>query len=75
VCRCVVIESVRSSKESFLPIGIYIYLNPSAYKAINGYFTEKIINPVLAGAVPIYWGAPDVEKVSGLQVQPVQTVF
>lgn len=25
-----------------------------------GYITEKIINPMLAGAIPIYYGAPDV---------------
>lgn len=28
----------------------------------NGYVTEKIINPMFAGAIPIYWGAPDVNK-------------
>lgn len=27
---------------------------------LQGYITEKIINPMLAGAIPIYWGAPDV---------------
>lgn len=26
----------------------------------TGYVTEKIINPMFAGAIPIYWGAPDV---------------
>jgi hypothetical protein len=25
-----------------------------------GYITEKLIDPLLAGSVPIYWGAPDV---------------
>jgi len=25
-----------------------------------GYITEKLIDPILAGSVPIYWGAPDV---------------
>ncbi|MCV4776722.1 glycosyltransferase family 10, partial [Escherichia coli] len=24
-----------------------------------GYVTEKLINPLLAGSVPIYWGAPE----------------
>ena len=27
---------------------------------INGYITEKIFDTMLAGVVPIYWGAPDV---------------
>ncbi len=27
-----------------------------------GYVTEKIINPMFANAIPIYWGAPDIEK-------------
>ena len=30
--------------------------------ALPGYITEKIINAMLAGAIPIYWGAPDVVK-------------
>jgi len=29
---------------------------------IPGYITEKIINPILAGAIPIYWGTSDVKK-------------
>ena len=28
----------------------------------NRYFTEKLINALLAGTVPIYFGAPDVAK-------------
>lgn len=27
---------------------------------LQGYITEKLVNPMLAGAIPIYWGAPDV---------------
>jgi hypothetical protein len=26
----------------------------------NGYITEKLVEPLLAGTIPIYWGAPDV---------------
>jgi hypothetical protein len=29
---------------------------------IEGYITEKIINPVLANTIPIYWGSSDVKK-------------
>ncbi|NBQ70382.1 MAG: hypothetical protein EBU46_16735, partial [Nitrosomonadaceae bacterium] len=25
---------------------------------VEGYFTEKLLNPILAGAVPLYWGHP-----------------
>ncbi|KAJ1429614.1 hypothetical protein B484DRAFT_301392, partial [Ochromonadaceae sp. CCMP2298] len=28
--------------------------------AVAGYATEKLTNAFLAGAVPVYWGAPDV---------------
>lgn len=31
-------------------------------QAINGYVTEKVIDCLLAGTIPIYWGAPDLEK-------------
>lgn len=29
-------------------------------KNIKGYFTEKIINPLIAGSLPIYWGTSDI---------------
>ena len=29
---------------------------------VENYFTEKLINPILAGAVPLYWGHPAVFK-------------
>lgn len=31
-------------------------------KQVEGYVTEKIINAFYAGAIPIYWGAPDINK-------------
>lgn len=27
-----------------------------------GYITEKLVEPLMAGAIPIYWGAPDVYR-------------
>lgn len=30
--------------------------------ALPGYVTEKIIDCFVAGVIPIYWGAPDIEK-------------
>lgn len=29
---------------------------------INGYITEKIVNAMLAGAIPIYWGTKDISQ-------------
>jgi hypothetical protein len=29
---------------------------------LNGYFTEKITDALMAHTVPIYWGAPDIDK-------------
>jgi hypothetical protein len=31
-------------------------------KAIEGYVSEKLINPIFAGCIPVYCGAPDVSK-------------
>jgi len=28
----------------------------------EGYITEKLVEPLLAGCIPIYWGAPDVAR-------------
>jgi len=28
----------------------------------EGYITEKLVEPLLAGCIPIYWGAPDVTR-------------
>jgi hypothetical protein len=28
----------------------------------HGYVTEKVIDCLLAGVVPIYWGAPDIQE-------------
>lgn len=30
--------------------------------SFNGYITEKIVEAFAAGGIPIYWGAPDIEK-------------
>ena len=27
-----------------------------------GYITEKIINPLIAGSIPIYWGCKNIDK-------------
>ena len=29
----------------------------------RGYHTEKIINPLIAGCIPVYWGSPFIEKI------------
>ena len=31
-------------------------------RAMKGYVTEKLLNALLAGCIPIYWGAPDVSS-------------
>ena len=31
-------------------------------KAIEGYVSEKLINPIFAGCIPVYCGAPDVSR-------------
>lgn len=29
---------------------------------VEGYFTEKIVDALLCGSLPVYWGAPDIER-------------
>lgn len=31
-------------------------------QAIDGYVTEKVVDCLLAGTIPIYWGAPDIDS-------------
>jgi Glycosyltransferase family 10 (fucosyltransferase) C-term len=33
-----------------------------------GYVTEKVLDAIVAGAVPIYWGAPDAREMLGLDI-------
>ena len=46
----------------------------------SGYVTEKLIQPLLAGSVPIYYGANDVDRVRGsiqhtLSIQPTLKTY
>jgi GR25 family glycosyltransferase involved in LPS biosynthesis len=58
---------ICNSDENFNDIAVKIY---SHYKFViavennmkDGYFTEKIINPLIANSIPIYWGYPSVFK-------------
>ena len=45
--------------EIYLPYKFVIAFENSH---IRGYITEKIVNPMLAGAIPIYLGAPDIDE-------------
>lgn len=50
---------------TYLDEAIKIYTNYKFVLALEnlfqeGYFTEKIINPLIANSIPIYWGTPDV---------------
>jgi hypothetical protein len=39
--------------------GTYRFVVCFENAASRGYVTEKVVNAMLAGAIPIYWGAPD----------------
>jgi alpha(1,3/1,4) fucosyltransferase len=47
-------------KQSFLP-GYRMNLAFENSRS-PGYITEKLVEPLLAGCIPIYWGAPDVAR-------------
>lgn len=46
--------------EKYRPYKFVLCLENSLGK--SGYVTEKIVSAMLANAIPIYWGAPDVSK-------------
>lgn len=53
--------------ETYLDQAVKIYTNYKFVLALenffqDGYFTEKIINPLIANSIPIYWGTPYVFK-------------
>jgi hypothetical protein len=53
--------------ETYLDKAVKIYTNYKFVLALenffqDGYFTEKIINPLIANSIPIYWGTHDVFK-------------
>lgn len=56
-----------NSDETYLDKAVQIYTKYKFVLALEnhyqeGYFTEKIINPIIAGSIPIYWGTDDVFK-------------
>ena len=58
-------RNVYSATETYNDIAVTTYLTFRFVLAIenawvDGYFTEKVINPMAAGAVPVYWGHPSV---------------
>ena len=56
---------VYNATETYNDIAVKTYLTFRFVLAIenawvDGYFTEKVINPMAAGAVPVYWGHPSI---------------
>lgn len=56
---------VYSATETYNDIAVATYLTFRFVLAIenawvDGYFTEKVINPMAAGSIPVYWGHPSV---------------
>ncbi len=43
-------------------IGKYRFTMAFENSASPGYITEKLVEPLVAGSIPIYWGAPDVDR-------------
>ena len=56
---------VNDEKETYNDIAVKAYASYKYVLAVentwkDGYFTEKIINPIIAHSVPLYWGHPSV---------------
>jgi len=67
-CNNVAVENSRytyTENKTFYDVAVKMY---SEYKFVisvencwkEGYFTEKILMPILAGSIPLYWGHPSV---------------
>jgi hypothetical protein len=65
-CNNVEIRSTRfvhTEKETYNDIAVKLYSEYHFVLAIEnkwteGYFTEKILNPIIANSIPLYWGHP-----------------
>lgn len=70
-CNNVKVDSTRftyTEKETYNDIAVNIYSKYKFVLAIENtikpmYFTEKLINPILANSIPIYYGTKDAFKV------------
>ena len=54
---------VHNESETYNDIAVRLYRDYSFVLAIEntwkeGYMTEKLLNPILAGSIPLYWGHP-----------------
>jgi hypothetical protein len=56
---------INNDKDTYNDIAVRLYSSFRFVLAVEntwkeGYFTEKIINPIIANSVPLYWGHPSV---------------
>lgn len=49
----------QTNSERMRPFKFAIAIENSS---IRGYVSEKAVSPLIAGAIPIYWGAPDISE-------------
>jgi hypothetical protein len=57
------IKNVRPIKDKIATLGDYKFNLCIENVSYPGYVTEKIIEAFVAGTVPVYWGAPDIERI------------
>ncbi len=57
------IEDVRPVKDKIATLANYKFTLCIENVSFPGYVTEKIIEAFVAGTVPVYWGAPDIERI------------
>jgi hypothetical protein len=58
-------RGINNESETYNDIAVDLYKNYKFVIAVEngdkpGYFTEKILNPIIANSIPIYWGNHDV---------------
>ncbi len=63
VRKSISIKNVKPIKDKIATLGNYKFNLCIENVSHPGYVTEKIIEAFVAGTVPVYWGAPDIERI------------
>ena len=60
--RCWTANAINAQLAKLEFLSSYRFTIAFENTSVDGYVTEKIVHPLIAGSIPVYWGSPDVAE-------------